>query len=198
MWPWRPLTPGQMLWHCRYTMMRETWSAGILKSRQLTLDVQWTILDVWWILNLDEDYIYFITFQQVSTYFNMKSWHFSGLSFNSEFQHRCFPWFDCSRFSPPLTPEVSIRSWTAARSGKSQWSSSKWPTVVATRWIRHSLIHHQGENVGETARDLWNHHLDIVVSSIFYFHPYLGKWLIQFDWYFSDGLKPPTSIDSFK
>ena len=70
MWPWRPLTPGQMLWHCRYTMMRETWSAGILKSRQLTLDVQWTILDVWWILNLDEDYIYislhFNKFQHIS------------------------------------------------------------------------------------------------------------------------------------
>ncbi len=26
---------------------------------------------------------------------------------------------------------------------------------------------------------------------MFYFHPYLGK-MIQFDKYFSDGLKPPT------
>ena len=30
-----------------------------------------------------------------------------------------------------------------------------------------------------------------MVSSIFYVHPYLGKWS-KFDRYFSDGLKPPT------
>ena len=33
----------------------------------------------------------------------------------------------------------------------------------------------------------------VVVSNIFYFHPYLGKWS-NFDSYFSDGLKPPTSF----
>ena len=29
--------------------------------------------------------------------------------------------------------------------------------------------------------------------NIVYFHPYFGKWS-NFDWYFSDGLKPPTSF----
>ena len=36
----------------------------------------------------------------------------------------------------------------------------------------------------------------VVVSNIFYFHPYLGKDS-QFDYYFSDGLKPPTSYVLF-
>ena len=33
----------------------------------------------------------------------------------------------------------------------------------------------------------------VVVSSIFYFQPLPGE-MSQFDWYFSNGLKPPTSI----
>ena len=34
----------------------------------------------------------------------------------------------------------------------------------------------------------------MVVSSIFfYFQPLLGEMIVQFDSYFSDGLKPPTS-----
>ena len=36
-------------------------------------------------------------------------------------------------------------------------------------------------------------HIKVVVSNICYFHLYLEE-SIQFDFYFSDGLKPPTSI----
>ena len=32
----------------------------------------------------------------------------------------------------------------------------------------------------------------VVVSDIVYFHTYLGKWSNLTNWYFSNGLKPPT------
>ena len=72
MWPWRQLTPGQMLWHCRYTMMRETWSAGILKSRQLTLDVQcysghsWMFDEFWIWMKIIFISLHFNNFQHIS------------------------------------------------------------------------------------------------------------------------------------
>ena len=42
-------------------------------------------------------------------------------------------------------------------------------------------------------KDHWELHHWVVVSNIFYFQPYLGKWFPIWRAYFSDGLKPTTN-----
>ena len=82
-----------------------------------------------------------------------------------------------SRFNLHYQPLASIAGWGVGRSGLSnhQFSCAMWVSggIWKITQLKMNII-------------FW-----VVVSNIFYFHPYLGE-MIQFDKYFSKGLKPPT------
>ena len=86
---------------------------------------------------------------------------------------------------------ISISTWMCLSTGsfglRQQVGSAEWgergPNVKVQRLV--AILVGNGCKISLIC---W-----VVVSKIFYFHPYVGKWS-NFDWYFSDGLKPPTSM----